>query len=182
MMSGYKIKIAFFTIPEFENEQSWLEEQHRKGWAFRNIMFPGFLYFFEACEPEEVIYRLDYNPEGLKDKLTYVQMFKDCNWDHITDFLGYSYFKKPMKDREPMDTEIFNDYDSKLEMSKRVFKGRMIPLIILFFTIILPQLILHDPIATGTRIYIYIALFIIYIVIFIKFGIQYYKLKGRATK
>lgn len=27
-----KLKIAFFTIPEYEKEQVWLAKQHKKGW------------------------------------------------------------------------------------------------------------------------------------------------------
>ena len=37
-------------------------------------------YLFEKCEPEDVVYQLDYNPEGDGHKAAYVQMFEDCGW------------------------------------------------------------------------------------------------------
>lgn len=47
------------------------------------------------CTPEDVVYQLDYNEEGLTHKDEYVQMFRDCGWEYIQDFGGYSYFRKP---------------------------------------------------------------------------------------
>ena len=35
-MGKIRRKIAFFTIPEYEKEQDWLEKQHRNGWKLVN--------------------------------------------------------------------------------------------------------------------------------------------------
>ena len=131
-MKNTKTEVRFFTITEWEKEQDYLRQQHQKGWKFVRVNFIG-LYHFEKCEPEDVIYQLDYNPEGLEHKEEYVQMFRDCGWEYLQDYVGYSYFRKAaaLMDGEE---EIFCDDASRADMMRRVFKGRMIPLFIVFFS------------------------------------------------
>ena len=136
-MGNKKTVFKFFTIPQYQQEEKFLSEMHENGWCFAHVSFPGF-YHFEKCEPKQVSYRLDYNQEGIRNKREYVQMFSDCGWEYIEDFVGYSYFRKEEQPGEERE-EIFCDDESRLEMMKRVFKGRIIPLIILFAMVILPQ-------------------------------------------
>ncbi len=180
-MKNTKITIKFFTVPEYEKEQEYLRRQHQAGWRFIKVIFPGF-YHFEKCEPEDVVYQLDYNQEGISHKSEYVKMFEDCGWEHIVDYVGYSYFRKPvslMKDEE----EIFSDAESKLEMTKRVFNGKMIPLLVIFFACILPQLFLQISNTHMIKglLYAYMALFVFYIALFAWFGMQYWKLYKRVN-
>lgn len=70
-MSNTKLKLGFFTIAEYEQEQEWLAKQHRTGWKLRSAVIPCF-YTFERCTPEDVVYQLDYNKEGLEHKSEYV--------------------------------------------------------------------------------------------------------------
>lgn len=136
-MENKKVSFKFFTISQYQQEEEYLSSMHEKGWKLKKIIFPGF-YHFEKCEPGKVSYRLDYNQEGLKNKTEYVQMFSDCGWDYLFDFAGYSYFCKE-GDTDQESEEIFCDDASRLDMMKRVFKGRIIPLIILFVCVVLPQ-------------------------------------------
>ncbi len=69
-------------------------------------------------------------------------MFKDCGWEYLFDFLGYSYFRKSAASMQGKE-EIFCDEASRLAFIGRVFKGRMVPLLILFFLVIIPQTILQ---------------------------------------
>ncbi len=182
-MSNTKLKLGFFTIAEYEQEQEWLVKQHRAGWKLRNAVVPCF-YTFERCEPEDVVYQLDYNKEGLEYKSEYVQMFRDCGWEHITDMMGYSYFRKPVSQTNEKE-EIFCDDDSKMDMIERVFKGRMIPCIVIFFLIILPQLFMQafGNMAINRVVFgLYVLLFVMYVVMFIKFGLQYAQLKKRMGR
>lgn len=177
-MSKIKRKIAFFTIPDYKEEEEWLRKLHKSGLKLKKATLPCF-YTFEKCEPEDVIYQLDYNEEGMKNKEEYVQMYKDCGWEHITDMNGYSYFRKPVSEMVE-EEEIFSDDNSKMDMMERVFKGRMIPLFVFFFTIIIPQLYLNASIDEPINRFVfglYIFLFVLYVVIFIKYAIKYTKLK-----
>ena len=182
-MSETKMKLAFFTIPEYEKEQDWLREQHKAGWKLENATMPCF-YKFRKCQPEEVVYQLDYNKDGLAQKDEYVQMFADCGWEHITDMLGYSYFRKPVS--EMVDNEeIYCDDDSRMNMIERVFKGRMIPLLVIFFLIIIPQMVVQSQIGAVVNwvlFGVYVALFVLYLMIFVQFGTQYAKLKKKMGR
>ncbi len=140
-MRNTKKEFKWFTITQYKQEEKYLSSMHRKGWRFTKIVFPG-VYSFEKCEAENVTYRLDYNQEGIANKAEYVQMFSDCGWEYLLDIAGYSYFRKASEGEEDNE-EIFCDDESKFDMMKRVYKGRIIPLIVYFFAVILPQFALN---------------------------------------
>ena len=98
------------------------------------------MYYFEKCTPQDVVYQLDYNKDGLEHKDEYLKMFQDCGWEYIQDYAGYSYFRKAVSE-DGIAEEIFCDEESKFQMMQRVIKGRMLPLLILFFAVLLPQFI-----------------------------------------
>lgn len=178
-MNNRKATFHFFTIAGFEEEEEYLCRMHKRGWEFTGVNFPG-IYHFIQCQPENVIYQLDYNPNGRYDN-EYTQLFEDCGWEYLQDFFGYSYFRKPaseMKEKE----KIFSDNRSKLDMLRRVFNSRVTIMIVLFFTVICPQLVLQA--ATPQHFYqplfiIYCVLFMIYVTIFIKFAFMYHRCKKR---
>ena len=92
---------------EYEAEQEYLRKQHQAGWRFDRVAFPG-IYTFVKCEPEDVVYQLDYNQDRKKDMAGYVQMYRDCGWEYLCDFMDYSYFRKPVSVMQS-EEEIFND-------------------------------------------------------------------------
>lgn len=126
-----------FTIFEYEKEQDYLREMHKSGWRFVTVTVLG-MYHFEKCVPQDVVYQLDYNKDGLAHKDEYLKMFEDCGWEHIQDFLGYSYFRKAVTEDGAAE-EIFCDEESRFQMMQQVIRGRMLPLLILFFLVLLPQ-------------------------------------------
>lgn len=180
-----KTELRFFTILEWKKEEKYLQKRHSEGWKFIGVTFPG-LYHFEACEPEDVVYQLDYNQEGAAHREEYIQMFHDCGWEYILDFAGYSYFRKPVSAMDGSDPEeIFCDDDSRADMMKRVFRGRMIPLIVIFLGIIIPQLFSQSHtggtfgmILTGA----YVVLFVLYLVLFAWYGWQFRQYMKRLKK
>ena len=58
----------YFTIFNHEKEEEYLRNQHRAGWKFLKVTGISF-YHFEKCHPDDVVYQLDYNKEGLENKL-----------------------------------------------------------------------------------------------------------------
>lgn len=174
---------AFFTVPEYAKEQEWLSNQHLQGWKLRKII-PPFFYKFEKCNPEEVVYQLDYNPEGRTHKEEYVQMFRDCGWEHVLDYVGYSYFRKPLSEMK-QEEEIFNDAASKLEMAKRIFRGKILPLLVIFIVIVIPMLIRLQEGVTGPERFLYgffVGTFIVYLSLFIQYVMQYVKLRKNVRE
>lgn len=135
-----KKQFKWFTIFEYEKEQDYLREMHRSGWKFVKVTGLG-MYYFEKCLPQDVVYQLDYNKDGLAHKDEYLKMFDDCGWEYIQDYFGYSYFRKVVSD-DDIAEEIFCDDESRLQMMQRVLKGRMLPLLIIFFLVLLPQFLI----------------------------------------
>ena len=88
-MSETKKELRWFSIMDYEKEARYLSRMHQKGWKFKRVTMPG-IYTFEKCEPEKVIYQLDYNQEGMKNQMEYVKMFEDCGWEYLLEFAGYS--------------------------------------------------------------------------------------------
>ena len=160
-----------------------MREQHKNGWKLIKATPPGF-YKFVQCEPEDVIYQLDYNQEGMDHISEYIQMFRDCGWEYVTDMMGYAYFRKPANEMVE-DEGIFCDDESKIEMIERVYKGRMLPLIVIFCCCIMPQLFMqsHNTSEMGHSLFIvFVVLFVLYLSIFVKFAYQYWKVKNRKEK
>lgn len=175
-MKNTKTEWRFFSVPEWKKEEAWLREQHKRGWKF--VCVSGFcVYHFEKCVPEDVIYQLDYNPDGVAHKEEYMKMFSDCGWEYLQDYVGYSYFRKAASEMNGTE-EIFCDDASRLDMMDRVFKGRLIPLLAVFFLIIIPQIFYQSrsdtPFGRGLMI-VFGVMFVLYAGIFISFAIPYRK-------
>lgn len=98
--------------------------------------------------------------------------------------MGYAYFRKPATEMVE-DEGIFCDDESKIEMIERVYKGRMLPLIVIFFCIIIPQLFMqsYNKSEAGYMLFIvFVMLFVLYLSLFVKFAYQYWKVKNRKEK
>ena len=154
-----------------------MRAQHKAGWKFVRVSGIG-IYHFERCTPEDVVYQLDYNREGLKNKAEYIRMFADCGWDHIQDYVDFSYFRKPVADMNG-DEEIFCDDSSRLAMMERVYKGRMVPLMVIFSACLLPQFVIN---LTNGRYAIAVlmgGLLAVYAALFGYCAVSYYRKKNK---
>ena len=126
-----------FTIADYEREALYFIEMHAKGWKLRKVSYSILLfvvkYTFEKCQPEQVSYQLDFYPMEKSERTSYLQLFKDCGWEHITDFNGFSYFRKLHSGIESdAEFEIYNDAAGKLAMVKKILTMRMLPILLLF--------------------------------------------------
>ena len=52
-MNNRKTVIRFFTIADYEEEEAWLQNQHKNAWKLLRMIFPCF-YIFEKSTPEDV--------------------------------------------------------------------------------------------------------------------------------
>ncbi|MCK4050308.1 DUF2812 domain-containing protein [Streptococcus suis] len=135
-----KTEIHFFFLPDFEKEEVYLAEHHRQGWKFQKNKF-GFFYIFEKCLPEEVIYQLDFKPNG-QDKEEYLQMFADYGWEYVGDCNHFSYFRK---NESLGEVELYSDRQSKLEMIDRIITRQFLLATSLFVFFILLFYVLKLP-------------------------------------
>ncbi|QQQ35673.1 DUF2812 domain-containing protein [Streptococcus mitis] len=135
-----KIVYRIFTIADYEREALYFREMHAEGWKLRKVSYSILLfavkYTFEKCQPEQVSYQLDFYPMEKSERASYLQLFKDCDWEHITDFNSFSYFRKAHSEIESnAEFEIYNDAAGKLAMVKRILIIRMIPILLIFLLI-----------------------------------------------
>lgn len=147
------------------------------------VNLPGF-YHFVKCKPEDVVYQLDYNQEGLEHKDEYVQMFKDCGWEYIQDFGGYSYFRKPVSQMQG-EEGIFCDDESRLDMMRRMFAGRYLPILVILALLILPNLfaqIQSQDADAPVLLALFLILFAVYMWAIASFGYRYWKLNKWLRK
>ena len=136
-----KIVYRIFTIADYEREALYFREMHAKGWKLRKVSYSILLfavkYTFEKCQPEQVSYQLDFYPMEKSERASYLQLFKDCGWEHITDFNSFSYFRKAHSEIESnAEFEIYNDAAGKLAMVKRILTRRMLPILLLFLALL----------------------------------------------
>lgn len=138
-MNNTKTVIRFFTIADYEEEEIWLREQHKQGWKFSKMILPCF-FIFEKCTPEDVIYRLDY--KNNTETSNYFQIFQDYGWEYVARCMGWLYFRKPASNIESeQDGEIFSDNESRISLIDSVIKTRLLPVTVIFFCCLLPNLI-----------------------------------------
>ena len=136
-----KIVYRIFTIADYEREALYFREMHAEGWKLRKVSYSILLfavkYTFEKCHPEQVSYQLDFYPMEKSERASYLQLFKDCGWEHITDFNSFSYFRKVHSEIESdAEFEIYNDAAGKLAMVKRILTRRMFPILLLFLALL----------------------------------------------
>ena len=132
-----KVVYRICTIADYDIEAFYLREMHAQGWKLRKVSYSILLfavkYTFEKCQPEQVSYQLDFYPMKKSERASYLQLFKDCGWKHITDFNGFSYFRKAHFEIESdAEFEIYNDATGKLDMVNRILRLRLLPILLLF--------------------------------------------------
>lgn len=140
-MMEKKVVYRIATIADYDREALYLRKMHAEGWKLKEVTYSNLVvavkYTFEKCQPEQVSYQLDFYPMKKSDRASYLQLFKDCGWEHITDFNGFSYFRKLRSGIESdAEFEIYNDAAGKLAMVKRILTRRMLPILLLFLALL----------------------------------------------
>ena len=170
-----KVVYRIATIADYDREALYLGEMHAQGWKLKEVSYSNLVvavkYTFEKCQPEQVSYQLDFYPMKKSERASYLQLFKDCGWEHITDFNSFSYFRKAHSEIESdAEFEIYNDAAGRLAMVKRILTMRILP-ILLLFAALLP---IFSKFVSGVSSFSW-ALFLIFIidgVLLIVFAIQ----------
>lgn len=122
-------RINSHTILESEKQAKYLSEMHKKGWKLIFYAFPCF-YIFQECEPEEVIYQIDFNEAASQSKEEYVKMFEDASWEYLQTTMDFSFFKKPLSQMDE-EEHIFNDEQSIKDMNNRFKTSKTFPKLLL---------------------------------------------------
>lgn len=180
-MSKTKAFTRIFTVADYEEEEKWLREQSRKGFHLQKMIQP-FIYIFEVGEPQDVIYRLDYRNDKMNQE--YRQMFDDYGWEYCGRCFGWTYFRKPASAVTcEEDGELFSDNESRLSMVQHVILTRMLPLLVVFLCILIPQWmnVVNRP-GEGTLEIIFTVLMILYVILILHCGRKLYSLRKKLKK
>ena len=176
-MSNTLTKIRMFTIADFKEEEQWLREMHRMGWKLFG-MSPPCIFQFERCEPEDVVYQLDFRNRRDGDGSSYRQIFRDCGWEYVDSCLSFHYFRKPVTEMDG-EEEIFSDNTSRAELLGRIWKCRMMPIFVIFFGCLLPQI--HSSISGEVPLdaffVLFCVLFFLYFRLIIHVGVKFYRMR-----
>lgn len=174
-----------FILTDYEEEEQFLRKKHQEG--LRLVKSVSYLYYFERCLPDDVVYRIDFNPQQKQDRESYYKMYEDYGWEHIQDMNDYSYFRKPAEGVQAADMEIFSDDESRYEMLVRIFWKRMIPVLLIFMLCVVPQVIgmaagtFRGPWESGF-IFLFGILSALYVMLIVRCGIGFYKLRRKYMR
>lgn len=117
-----KREFRLFTIVDYEKEEEYLRYMHQNGWKFIGYRY-GFFHF-EECQPEDVVYGIDFKEKRLDDE--YLQLFEDAGWEYISTCLSFVYFRKKAEDFLPEeDRQIYSDALSRVEMVDTIVRRRL---------------------------------------------------------
>jgi hypothetical protein len=126
-------KFKWFWAWQDEAEEEWLREMSNNGWHLARIGFPT-VYTFEAGEPRDFVYRLDYRSYYKMDKGDYLQLFSDAGWEKVEEMAGWHYFRQAARAGD--DLEIYSDSDSKIGKYQRLLVFLAILMLPLFLGLI----------------------------------------------
>ena len=183
-MKNTKTLFRFFTLFEYEEEEAFLETQHKNGWKVTGYKLPGF-YKFEKCDKEEVTYRIDFTNENGAHNSDYRQMFADNGWEFLWSVNGFSIFRKEGSSANENNNEIFTDNESKLQMLQKIHQRKLLPLIIIFLCAVLPNFVkgiggeFGNTIGDSIITVFFGLMFILYFYVFIKSFVKIKKLKEK---
>ncbi len=181
-MSQKKTMFRYFTIADYKEEEKFLSEQHALGWEISKILIPG-IYIFEKCEKDEYIYQLDFPDLENNSKRDYIRMFEDCGWEYLFDFVQFSYFR--IKKDHCVKQSIFSDDESKIAMIDKIYKRRMVPIIVIFFAVMVPNIsrVIHfDSGFRSVVSIVFLALMSLGIVLLTSVGFKLNQLKKECEK
>lgn len=175
-------KIRFFTIADFKEEEQWLREMHQFGWKLAYVQVPCFFYF-ERCEPEDVVYQLDFRNRRDGDGVEYRQIFKDCGWEYVCDCMSFHYFRKTVSQMEE-EEEIFSDNASRIDLLGRIWKWRMMPIFVILFGSVLPEV--HQSITGRGPVDIFFWMFFLLLLLYtwliLHVSIKFFRMKRRLKQ
>ena len=111
-------------------------------------------------------------------------MLADFGWEYCAKCVGWLYFRKPAKDVEcEGDGEIFSDNASRLEMVEHILRVRILPLLVIFLCVVIPNLIRSADSNAGSFLTgAFAALFIIYSFLLLYCGLKLKRIRKDLTQ
>ena len=175
-----KVSVRFYTIADWEEEEAWLRRRHQAGWKLVRVILPCF-YVFESCEPEDVIYRLDYRAN--EQTPAYMQMMRDFGWEYCGICVGWLYFRKPAAEAQTEEEgELLSDNASRVERVSKIVKTRLLPVTGIFLCCVIPNFLKYTSGQVHSSGWLFFAIFFSVMFVIYVFLILYCGLKLRRIR
>ncbi len=137
-MNGEKVKkFKFLAIWSDDKIEQWLEQMAKQGLHLHSVNVLN-RYTFVRGEPADVSYGLDFMPK-LDRKGEYYGLFIDAGWEHVIEFTGWQYWRKPFVNGKP--AAIFTDVESKIKKFKRALALLAFSHLPLYFVLVNPSIV-----------------------------------------
>lgn len=159
-----KTECKVFFITDFNHQARYLSDMHKKGWKLVKISWSLF-YHFEKCEPEDVVYQVDFKESKNKDRESYLRMYEDYGWEFVTSCQSFIIFRKLAKFG---GLELYGDRESKLEFVKTIFQRRYLLSLGLYFILLGTNMSSHPGFVLGISL--------IYIPLLLLLGLRFYRM------
>ena len=115
-------------------------------------------------------------------------MYRDYGWEYLQDLNEYSYFYKTAGDSEE-ENEIFSDNASRIDMMDRIYRRKMLPILVVLLCCLIPQSVwyLNGSLAAGMTIalsvmWMLLILFYVYLIVRCMAGFSRLRKKYDAEK
>ncbi len=95
------------------------------------------VYTFEQCEPQDMVFKLEFRETPIEVDSEYMGMLKDFGWEYLTSCNNFRYFVKKAEEDE-RNNELFTDTESKLNMLRKIQLRRLLPLTVIFLCCVVP--------------------------------------------
>lgn len=166
---------------DFEKEERWLNKMAAQGLALVNYTF--LTYTFEACEPGEYIYRIEYFGKSANsaEGESYISFLEEASVEHVCNYTHWIYFRRKATEG-PFD--LYSDIDSKLAHYKKIltFWGMLLVAEILFAFSNFHLALDHESFLLSPNFMIFCPLAILAVVIFMAWRRLYKKYKHLQQK
>ena len=109
----------WFWVWEFEEEEKWLNDMARRGWALDGVGFAK--YTFVESAPAEYTVRLemlDHQPASMEGQ-NYIDFVEELGAEYIGNVMKWVYFRKKTAEG-PFD--LYSDIDSRIRHLDRITK------------------------------------------------------------
>jgi Protein of unknown function (DUF2812) len=135
-----------FSHWESEEEEKWLADMHKQGWALakRSLRFQ-----FEYEKADEIVYKKDYQPNLKKhEREEYIKLYEESGWEYVTRQSDMYYFRTGKGDVDMPD--IYTDIDSKVDQLQKILQL----LFLCYFPICITTVVQFIPSFDGWTIYL----------------------------
>lgn len=117
-------RFKWFWLWQDDAEEVWLRKCSQQGWHLREARPFGY-YTFQAGQPADYVYRLDYQTPAKKEAQNYLQLFQDAGWEPVTELTSWYYFRK--LNREGDEPQILTDNESRIAKYQRLLVTLILP-------------------------------------------------------